>query len=78
MSFRWFIYYCALFGGWAALMGWMLGRWLSPPATWPILEASGKGLFLGFAVALAIGLVDALWVLTLRQADQIAPAPARP
>ncbi|MGH7169591.1 MAG: FHA domain-containing protein [Gemmataceae bacterium] len=72
MSFRWFIYYCALFGGWAALLGWMLGRWLSPPASWPILEASGKGLFLGLAVALAIGLVDALWVLTLRQADQIA------
>lgn len=71
MSFRWFIYYCALFGAWAALLGWLLGRWLSPPSSWPILEASVKGLFLGLAVALAIGLVDALWVLTLRQADQI-------
>ncbi|HEY7307944.1 MAG TPA: FHA domain-containing protein [Gemmataceae bacterium] len=72
MSFRWFIYYCALFGGWAALLGWLLGRWLSPPETWPILQASVKGLFLGLVVALALGLVDALWVLTLRQADRVA------
>jgi hypothetical protein len=72
MSFRWFIYYCALFGGWAALFGWLLGRWLAPPETWPIFQASVKGLFLGLTVALALGLVDALWMLTLRQADQIA------
>lgn len=72
MSFRWFIYYCALFGGWAALFGWLLGRWLAPPEAWPILQASVKGLFLGLTVALALGLVDALWMLTLRQADQIA------
>ena len=26
MSFRAFIYYCALCGGWAALVGWLLGR----------------------------------------------------
>ena len=26
MSFRLFIYYCALCGGWAAFFGWMLGR----------------------------------------------------
>jgi hypothetical protein len=72
MSFRWFIYYCALFGGWAALFGWLLGRWLAPPETWPILQASVKGLFLGLTVALALGLVDALWMLSLRQAVQIA------
>jgi hypothetical protein len=72
MSFRWFIYYCALFGGWAALFGWLLGRWLVPPESWPILQASIKGLFLGLTVALALGLVDALWMLTLHQAGQIA------
>jgi hypothetical protein len=72
MSFRWFIYYCALFGGWAALFGWLLGRGLAPSESWPILQASVKGLFLGLTVALALGLVDALWMLSLRRVDQIA------
>jgi hypothetical protein len=71
MSFRWFIYYCALFGGWAALVGWLLGRWLAPE-TWPIFGAALKGLFLGLTVALAVGLVDSLWVFSLRQAGQVA------
>ena len=71
MSFRWFIYYCALFGGWAALLGWALGRALAPDT--PLLLQTGvKGLFLGFLVALAVGLVDALWSLSLRQAGQVA------
>ena len=30
MSFRLFIYYCALCGGWAAFFGWMLGHSLAP------------------------------------------------
>src|SRR5262245_35344222 len=30
MSFRLFIYWCALCGGWSALAGWMFGRLLSP------------------------------------------------
>ena len=30
MSFRLFIYYCAICGGWAALVGWALGRILAP------------------------------------------------
>ncbi|HWG43439.1 MAG TPA: FHA domain-containing protein [Gemmataceae bacterium] len=71
MSFRWFIYYCALFGGWAALLGWLLGRWLAPE-TPLVIQASVKGVFLGLTVALALGLVDALWVLTMRQAGQVA------
>jgi hypothetical protein len=71
MSFRWFIYYCALFGGWAALMGWLLGRVLAPEHP-PILSAAVKGVFLGLSVALAVGLVDSLWVLSLRQAGQVA------
>src|SRR5262249_3841883 len=71
MSFRWFIYYCALFGGWAALLGWALGRALAPDT--PLLLQTGvKGLLLGFLVALAVGLVDALWSLSLRPAGQVA------
>jgi Inner membrane component of T3SS, cytoplasmic domain len=30
MSFRVFIYYCAVCGGWAALVGWLLGQLLAP------------------------------------------------
>ncbi|HTU91369.1 MAG TPA: FHA domain-containing protein, partial [Gemmataceae bacterium] len=61
MSFRLFIYYCAICGGWAAF------------ATWCILEATGwrgrvnhylwatlTGALLGSIVAAAIGAVDAL------------------
>ena len=61
MSFRLFIYYCAICGGWAAFL------------TWGILEATGwrgrinpylwaalTGALLGTIVAAAIGAVDAL------------------
>jgi hypothetical protein len=69
MSFRLFIYYCALCGGWAALVGWAIGRILSPEGE--VGQAGIKGAFLGLAVALGLGLVDALWNLPLRQFGQI-------
>ncbi len=59
MSFRWFIYFSALCGAWAALAGWFLGRVLSPES--PVGQAAVKGLFLGLLVALALGLVDSVW-----------------
>jgi hypothetical protein len=69
MSFRLFIYYCALCGGWAALVGWALGRVLSPSAQEadPILVVGIKGMWLGLLVALGLGLVDALWNLSLQR-----------
>ncbi|MBY0528114.1 MAG: FHA domain-containing protein [Gemmataceae bacterium] len=65
MTFRLFIYYCALCGAWAALLGWILGR--SATVESPIAEASIKGLWLGLFVTLGLSLVDALWNLSLRQ-----------
>jgi hypothetical protein len=65
MSFRLFIYYCALCGGGGAYVGWALGRALAAPSG--TLAQGIKGLFLGLAVALALGLVDALWNLSLRR-----------
>src|SRR5579863_8292429 len=59
MSFRLFIYYCAMCGGCAAYIGWALGR--LPGVENHVLRAAVKGLFLGMAVALALGLIDALW-----------------
>jgi len=70
MSFRLFIYYCALCGGWAAFIGWGIGRFLSPSGE--VGSAGIKGAFLGLAVALGLGLVDALWNLSLRQLGQVS------
>jgi hypothetical protein len=70
MSFRLFIYYCALCGGWAAFFGWVFGRWLAPAAgTWK--SDAIKGMFLGMLVALGLSLVDAMWNLSLKQAGQV-------
>src|SRR5438132_5908143 len=71
MSFRLFIYYCALSGGWAALVGWALGRVLLHDQTSdgdnPIYSAGIKGLCLGLFVSLVLSVVDALWNMSLRQ-----------
>jgi hypothetical protein len=72
MSFRVFIYYCALCGGWSALAGWAVGRILSPDIGARVRQAGIRGLFLGLMVALGLGLVDALWNLTLRRWGQVA------
>src|SRR5215467_8796415 len=69
MSFRLFIYYCAICGGWAALAGWALGRQLAPSGG--VEESAIKGLFLGLAVALGVGLVDALSVASLRRPREL-------
>ena len=64
MSFRLFVYWCALCGGWAAALGWALGQVV---AAGDSLGGTGlKGMFLGLFIALALGLVDALWVYSLR------------
>ena len=71
MSFRLFVYWCALCGGWAAAAGWALGRLLVGNDS---LGGTGiKGMCLGLPIALALGLVDALWVFSLRQFSRILP-----
>src|SRR5579859_6322561 len=59
MSFRLFIYYCALCGAWAALIGWCFGRMLGVESN-KIADAGIKGFCLGLFVSLGLGLVDAL------------------
>src|SRR5262245_14851707 len=70
MSFRLFIYYCALCGGWAAFVGWGLARMLATTSR-DVAKAGIKGLFLGMFIALGLSLVDALWNLSLRQFGQV-------
>src|SRR5437763_12635983 len=69
MSFRLFINYCAICGGWAALAGWALGHSLAPSGG--VEESAVKGLFLGLAVALGVGLVDAVAVASLRRPGEV-------
>src|SRR3954447_9859416 len=59
MSFRLFIYYCALCGGCAAYLGWVLGKLAT--ARSPVMQAGIKGLLLGMVLGLALAVVDALW-----------------
>ena len=70
MSFRLFIYYCALCGGWAAFIGWAIGLFLSPST--PLGNVGIRGMWLGLFVAFGLGLVDALWNLSLTQVHMIA------
>jgi hypothetical protein len=71
MSFRLFVYWCALCGGWAAVVGWGVGRIIAPGDS---LGSTGiKGMFLGMLIAFALGLVDALWLYSLRQFQQVFP-----
>ena len=65
MSFRLFIYYCALCGGAGALVGWGLGRQLS--GDHGLLSQGLKGFWLGITLALALALVDGLWNFSFRQ-----------
>lgn len=65
MSFRLFIYYCALCGGGGAFLGWMLGRWIH--LSNEILKQGLKGMFLGLSIALALALVDSLWIFSMRR-----------
>jgi hypothetical protein len=71
MSYRLFVYWCALCGGWAAAVGWLLGRLIV--GSDPVAVTGIKGLYLGLLIALALGTVDALWVYSLRQLRHVLP-----
>ena len=71
MSFGRFVAWCALCGGWAAALGWGLGKALAPGDS---LGSIGiKGMLLGLPIGLSLGLVDALWVFSLRQFGKVFP-----
>jgi hypothetical protein len=70
MSFRLFIYYCALCGAGSALLGWALGRGLAPGGD--LLPDAVKGLFLGLTVALALILVDTFWNASLTDVGRVS------
>lgn len=61
MSFRLFVYYCAVCGAWAAFVGWLLGRFLGPESWDSFPRVTMRGLSLGLTLAFGLGLVDALF-----------------
>jgi hypothetical protein len=61
MSFRLFVYYCAVCGAWAAFVGWALGRFLGPESMDALPRTALRGLSLGLLLAFALGLVDAFF-----------------
>src|SRR5262245_50723159 len=72
MSFRLFVYYCAIFGGWAAFVGWLLGALFAPRNDEYLIGQMGIiAMFLGVAIAVGLGLIDALWVLPWQRVGEI-------
>jgi len=71
MSFRLFVYYCAIAGGWSGFIGWLLGILLAPRSGedyFPyILRVSIIGMFLGVSVAFGLSFMDASFNLGLRR-----------
>jgi FHA domain len=63
MSFRWFIYYCAVCGGCAALIGWALGKYpsLNPSVLLDALKALCVGVMLGVVLSLIDSLATFSW-----------------
>ena len=63
MSFRWFIYYCAVCGGCAAFVGWALGKYpsLNPSVLLDALKALCVGLMLGVVLSLIDSLATFSW-----------------
>lgn len=64
MSFRLFIYYCAVYGGWAAFLGWLVGKAASPREH--LGGDAFHGMMLGLFVASGLSLVDGVWNLGTR------------
>jgi hypothetical protein len=56
MTFRGFLYYCAIWGAVAGLGGWALGRLF--PVDNSVLQSSLQGMFLGMVLAVVLVMVD--------------------
>lgn len=78
MSFRMFVYYCAVVGGWSGFVGWLLGWGMAPrvpqgnadyfPA---VLHDTIVALFLGLAVAFALSFLDAAFNMSMRRLGKV-------
>jgi hypothetical protein len=71
MSFRLFVYYCALGGAWAGFVGWFIGAILAPSSgeTYfaSVLRDCIKGVALALTVAFGLSFLDATFNVSLRR-----------
>ncbi len=76
MSFRWFIYYCAVCGGCAAFVGWALGKFppLAPSAMLDALKGMCVGLMLGVVLAFIDSLISFSWAHVVAAALRVTTA----
>lgn len=80
MSLNRFIYYCAVSGGWAALLAWMAAEWLffrphawfgaAPALVRDTLTAALVGGVLGSGLGIVSGMTNAQWQTLVRRAGQ--------
>jgi hypothetical protein len=66
MSFRLFVYYCAVCGGWAGLIGWWVGWVLEAllhavGVKQTLVDALVMATCVGMSVALSLAAIDGLW-----------------
>ncbi len=61
MSFRLFVYYCALFGAWSGFLGWILGRLLTSSTATGLFANGMRGLMAGLVIAAGLSVIDSLW-----------------
>lgn len=59
-----------MWGGCAAVAGWVFGRLAAPDD--PVAQAGVRGLWLGLFVACGLSLVDALWSFSVKQVFSLA------
>jgi hypothetical protein len=71
MSFRLFIYYCAICGGWAAALGWALSRIVGLIVGEGPIRAVLQGLCLGVLIVSGLSLVDVLWNVSPGQTSKM-------
>ena len=83
MSFRLFVYYCAVGGAWCGFVGWLIGRALvpGPSANAPesivqrffdnVFPDCIAGLVLGLTVAFGLSLLDSIFSFSLRQFGKV-------
>src|ERR1019366_5954947 len=75
MSFRLFVYYCALGGAWAGFIGWILGRTLATDGSDTyfamVLRTSLIGMSLALTITLGLSFLDATFNLSLSQLGKV-------
>jgi hypothetical protein len=78
MSFRLFVYYCGLCGGWGALLGWGIGTLLRVMLhavgidQSNVVDALVRATSVGMTIALSLAAIDGLWNTGGRQLSAVA------